>query len=175
MQQPHQVPQAHQQQQHQQQQNAHHHAAAAQQMQQLLQGTGNSLLHGILTKQHNQQQQQQQQNQQAQSQNARTKQQQQQQQLQQGATNGSGGGGAGAGSGFSPTLARLLTAPERISTVQNYQQQPQQQQMQHQTPVMNLSKNLKSEITITPVVSQHNSNNAMNSQYNNMVGARGRR
>ncbi|XP_059608713.1 uncharacterized protein LOC132256366 [Phlebotomus argentipes] len=53
---------------------------------------------------------------------------------------------------FSPTLARLLTAPERITTTQSAGGGQFQQQI---NPALNLSKS-HSEITITPVVSQTN-------------------
>ncbi|GAB0093922.1 hypothetical protein DMENIID0001_091140 [Sergentomyia squamirostris] len=87
----------------------------------------NSLLHGILTKSSNQQQ----------------------------STRSATNQAASGFTSFSPTLARLLTAPERITSQQNLaagaagQFQQQQQQL---NPALNLSKAHNSEITITPVV-----------------------
>ncbi|XP_055692510.1 uncharacterized protein LOC129795336 isoform X2 [Lutzomyia longipalpis] len=56
---------------------------------------------------------------------------------------------------FSPTLARLLTAPERITNPQTGGGGGGAQFQQQLNPALNLSKS-HSEITITPVVSQTN-------------------
>ncbi|XP_037032451.1 MATH and LRR domain-containing protein PFE0570w-like isoform X2 [Bradysia coprophila] len=53
---------------------------------------------------------------------------------------------------FSPTLARLLTAPERITALPNNYRLPSSTPVQSKTSGMNLTKP-RNEITITPVMS----------------------